>query len=63
MQEGTGSPPVGMRREPHPVVFEVAYPERMSRLSTFFRLILAIPQLIVTYFLGLALGVLTFVAW
>ena len=63
MQEGTGALAGGKRREPHPVVFEVAYPEQLSRLTTFFRLILAIPQLVVTYALVLVLDVLTFFAW
>ena len=31
---------------PYPVTFDAAYPERLSRLSTFFRLLLAIPVLI-----------------
>jgi hypothetical protein len=37
---------------PYPVVFDAAYPERLSRLSTFFRLFLAIPLLIFTWALG-----------
>ena len=37
---------------PFPVRLEVDYPERLSRLSTFFRLILAIPVLIVLSLLG-----------
>ena len=31
---------------PYPVTFEAVYPERLSRLSTFFRLLLSIPVLI-----------------
>jgi len=51
------------RKRPHPVTLDVEYPERLSRLSTFFRLLLAIPQLIVVYLLGVALFVLTIIAW
>lgn len=37
---------------PFPVRLEVDYPQRLSRLSTFFRLILAIPVLVVLNLLG-----------
>jgi hypothetical protein len=37
---------------PFPVRLEADYPGRLSRLSTFFRLILAIPILVVLYLLG-----------
>lgn len=37
---------------PFPVRLEADYPERLSRLSTFFRLFLAIPVLILLYLLG-----------
>lgn len=50
-------------KPPHPVSFDVAYPERLSRLTTFFRLILAIPQLLAMTLLLLALEILTFLAW
>jgi hypothetical protein len=50
-------------RPPHPVEFDVEYPEQLSRLSSLFRLILAIPQLIVVYLLFLPLQILTFIAW
>ena len=50
-------------RPPHPVAFDVEYPEHLSRLTTFFRLILAIPQLIVVYLLTIPLYILTFIAW
>jgi hypothetical protein len=45
---------------PFPVRLEVDYPERLSRLSTFFRFVLAIPVLIVLYLLGQGL---IFVYW
>ena len=50
-------------RPPHPVSFDVEYPQRVSRLTTFFRLILAIPQLIVIYLLQVAMALLTVLAW
>ena len=48
---------------PYPVTFEVDYVERRSRLSTFFRLILAIPHFVVLFFLILAWSLATIVAW
>jgi hypothetical protein len=35
----------------------------MSRLTTFFRLLMIIPQMIVLYFLMIAAGVVVFIAW
>jgi hypothetical protein len=37
--------------EPYPMRFDVAYPERLSRWKTFFRLFLLIPPLLFSYFL------------
>jgi uncharacterized protein DUF4389 len=48
---------------PYPVTFEADYVEQRSRLTTFFRWLLVIPQLIVMYFYGLAAGVVVVVAW
>ena len=47
----------------YPIELNVQYPEKLSRLSTFFRIILAIPQYIVLYFLGIAAGVILFLSW
>ena len=47
----------------YPVRFDVEYPEKLSRLSTLARLILAIPQLLVIYALGTVVGIVTFIAW
>ncbi len=58
-----GSTLTPQKRPPHPVVFDVEYPERLSRLTTFFRLILVIPHLIVVYLLSIPLIILTFLAW
>jgi hypothetical protein len=51
------------RALPYPVTFESDYVEKRSRLTTFFRWLLAIPHLIVLTFYGLAAGVVVIVAW
>jgi Domain of unknown function (DUF4389) len=48
---------------PYPVDLEVAPAARQSRLSVFFRGLLAIPALILAYLLALALEILAFVTW
>jgi hypothetical protein len=48
---------------PYPVTFEADYVEKRSRLTTFFRLLLAIPHLIFVYLYQLAAGVVVLVAW
>jgi hypothetical protein len=45
------------------VTFRADYVEKRSRLTTFFRLILAIPHIIVVYFYGIAAGVVVIVSW
>jgi Domain of unknown function (DUF4389)/zinc-ribbon domain len=47
----------------YPVTFDVEYPEKVSRLSTLGRLILAIPQLLIVYALGTVVGIITLIAW
>jgi hypothetical protein len=47
----------------YPVTFEADYVEKRSRLSTFFRLILSIPLLILLYFYGLVAYVAVVIAW
>ena len=47
----------------HPVTFEADYVEPRSRLTTFFRLILGIPHIIVMAFYGFAAVVVVFLAW
>ena len=54
-------PPFGSG--PYPVTFEVEYPEQSNRWSVAFRLILAIPQLIVLLFVLLAWVVTVVIAW
>jgi len=48
---------------PYPVTFEVDYAERRSRLTAFFRLILAIPLAIWLYVYGLIALVAVLIAW
>jgi hypothetical protein len=48
---------------PYPVTFKAQYVEKRSRLTTFFRVLLAIPHIIFLYFYGLAAGVVVIVAW
>ena len=47
----------------YPVTFEVDYPERSNRWTVAFRLILAIPQLVVLLFVLLAWVVTVIIAW
>jgi hypothetical protein len=47
----------------YPVDYEADFAERRDRLSTFFRLLLAIPHLIVASVLQFALGIAVVVAW
>jgi Domain of unknown function (DUF4389) len=48
---------------PYPVTFKADYVEKRSRLTTFFRLLLAIPHIIVVIFYLLAAEVVVFIAW
>jgi hypothetical protein len=48
---------------PYPVTFEADYAQRRSRLTAFFRLILAIPLGIVLYVYGIIAGIAIFIAW
>ena len=47
----------------YPVTFEADYVERRSRLSTFFRLILAIPVAFVLYVFGIVAWFAVVIAW
>ncbi len=47
----------------HPGTLDVPYPESLSRGLIFVKWLLAIPHLIILYFLVVALGLVTFVAW
>jgi hypothetical protein len=48
---------------PYPVTFKADYVEKRSRLTTFFRLLLAIPHIIFLYLYGLAAGVVVIISW
>jgi hypothetical protein len=48
---------------PYPIELNVQYPEKLSRLTTFFRIIMAIPQYIVLYFIEIAAGIVLFISW
>ncbi len=47
----------------YPITIDVRYSERLSRLTTFFRIFMIIPQWIVLYFLGIAASVVLFISW
>lgn len=47
----------------YPFAIEVDPAAPQSRLTVFFRIILAIPHALILYFLGIAVGVITLIAW
>jgi hypothetical protein len=47
----------------YPIELNIQYTEKLSRVTTFFRLILAIPQFIVLYFLAIAAEIIIFLTW
>jgi len=47
----------------YPVTLTVDYPERLSRLTTFFRLFMLIPQVFVFAFVSIAAWVIMFLSW
>lgn len=47
----------------YPVTFEVDYVERRNRLTTFFRLLLAIPVAFVLYVFGIVASIAIVIAW
>lgn len=47
----------------YPVDVSIGYSEKLSRLTTFFRAIMVIPHAIVLWALGIAAGVIAFIAW
>jgi ABC-type multidrug transport system permease subunit len=47
----------------YPIVFNAVYQEKMSRLTTFFRLFMIIPHMIVLYFIAIAVSFVLFVSW
>ncbi len=47
----------------YPVVYQAAEAAPQNRLSVLLRIIFAIPHLIITYFLQIAMGVILLIAW
>jgi hypothetical protein len=47
----------------YPVELNMEYPQKLSRLTTFFRIFMIIPHAIVLYFIMIAFGVTEFIAW
>ncbi len=47
----------------YPITVGIQYPEKLSRLTTFFRYIMAIPQMIVLYFVAIAACIIWFISW
>jgi hypothetical protein len=47
----------------YPVTFEADYIERHSRLTSFFRLLLAIPLVVWAYFYGIVVSIALVIAW
>jgi len=54
---------VATEKAGYPITVGVTYPEKLSRLSTFFRFILVIPQMIVLWLVGIIAGIMMFFAW
>ena len=54
---------VAKEKAEYPITVGVAYPEKLSRLSTFFRFFLLIPQMIVLWLVGILAGIFMFFAW
>lgn len=48
---------------PYPVTFEMAYVEQRSRLTTFFRYILAVPHFFFAFLYGIAFLIVMVIAW
>lgn len=47
----------------YPIGFELDYLEDRNRLTTFFRLIVAIPWIIISYVYAIVAGIVAFIAW
>ena len=47
----------------YPVTLKVEFPKRLSRLTTFFRLFMLIPQIVVLYFINIAGDIIVFISW
>jgi hypothetical protein len=47
----------------YPITIDISYSEKLSRLTTFFRALMVIPHAIILWALGIATGVIAFIAW
>ena len=47
----------------YPITLDIEFPERLSRLTTFFRYFMTIPQAIVLCLVGIAASVVLFISW
>ncbi len=47
----------------YPITFDAEFPDKLSRLTTFFRYFMVIPQMVVLYLVGIAAGVVLFISW
>jgi len=47
----------------YPISVSFEYQEKLSRLTTFFRVLMVIPQWIVLWFIGMAASVVIFITW
>ena len=53
----------GLDKMNYPITLVVEYPERLSRLTTFFRLFMLIPQVFLFTFVSIAAWVIMFLSW
>lgn len=53
----------GYAGQPGVLEFDVAYPQGLSRWLIFVKWLLIIPHIVVLYFLNMAMGIVTFIAW
>jgi hypothetical protein len=47
----------------YPISVSVSAPEKLSRLTTFFRFFMVLPQVVVLYIVGIAAGIVLFLSW
>ena len=47
----------------YPIIVSISRQEKLSRLTTFFRIFMVIPHLIVLWALGIAASFVAFIAW
>jgi Domain of unknown function (DUF4389) len=47
----------------YPVSVNISYSKKLSRLTTFFRVIMVIPHIIALWALGIAAGIIMFISW